>query len=194
MHDPMVVAFEIRRPWPKHVNWTNRSWYFPAVVTVWHVDPGGYDSFDKCKRDSHWQWHIHHWKIQVRPLQALRRRLLTRCEWCRGGSRKRDVVNFSHSWDGPKNRWWRGEKGLYHQDCSTIESAYRTCTCPDPLLDHEGYGQCALCSRFRGWGAKPEWLTRAERVRAEIPEHTRDIAAYRLIFPAAASVGLVDQP
>lgn len=40
MHDPKTVAFEIKRPWP-----TKRSphlggfRHWPALVTIWHVDP-----------------------------------------------------------------------------------------------------------------------------------------------------------
>ncbi len=115
MHDPLVVAFEIRRPWPKRTP-RRRYYYWPSLITIWHAEPGGRDAFEVCKRSSHWRWHLHHWKIQIRPLQNLRRRLLTSCAECgRKGS-----PNISHQWDRERSPWWRGERGLYHRECSSL--------------------------------------------------------------------------
>lgn len=176
MHDPMTVAFEIRRPWPQRRkgrkvsekrwiigkspfwNLAGVEYYWPGLVTVWHVDPSGYDSFQDCPRNSKWQWHVHHWKLQVRPLQHFRRWALTRCEWCHGRSRKGDRVNHSQQWDREDSPWWKGERGLFHSDCSSISSAHRQCTCDEhaggpwesELADYP-YGQCATCGKFRGW-------------------------------------------
>lgn len=191
MHDPLTVAFEIRRPWPKPDKWktehsarTRSRWqfngafwvvagrglYWPCLITVWHRDPSGYD--DTTCRGMRWQWHVHHWKIQVVPLQHLRRRLLTRCTWCGGHSRKGDAVNISHQWDGPRGRWWQGEKGLFHRDCSLIKTAHATCVCELPVLDHDSYGTCARCTRHRSFGQSAEWLTRARELTA-IPQGER---------------------
>ncbi|MDX2679284.1 hypothetical protein [Streptomyces soliscabiei] len=185
MHDPLTVAFEIRCPWPKAADWrteqaarTGTRWnfgspfcvlagrglYFPSLITVWHRDPSGYD--DTTCRGMRWQWHIHHWKIQVRPLQHLRRRLLTRCTWCHGRHRKGDAVNISHQWDGPRGHWWRGERGLYHRDCSLIRTAHATCVCTEPVFDHDGWGMCARCRRHRVIGMEPKWLERARELAA----------------------------
>jgi hypothetical protein len=192
MHDPMVVAFEIRRPWPRRSDgppfkgerwsirpgsafWTlaGRRWWFPPLITVWHVEPGGKDSGEVCPHYRRWQkpdgtwtsemlngwrFHVKHWHVQVRPIQALRRWLLTRCEWCGGPSRKRHRVNVSHQWDRKSGPWWRGDRGLYHVDCSSAEHAARSCACPVPVLGHRSWGRCAVCGRFRGHGAKPEHL------------------------------------
>lgn len=165
MHDPLVVAFDIRRPWPKRDHshdqkpggphwkaryhwatwkkpwrgwmsfWTvaGRGLYWPSFITVWHVEPDGADALTVCQRREQdanskwryvgrWQWHIHHWKIQVHPLQRLRRGLLTRCEECgRKGS-----PNISHQWDAKRGPWWRGERGLYHMECSSLLDLRRT--------------------------------------------------------------------
>lgn len=186
MHDPLVVAFEIPRPWPSyfHIK-AGRRRYWPAMVTVWHREPGGHDSGEVCKhyrREQRpdgtwkattlrsWKWHVHHWRIQVPALQELRRRLLTRCAWCGGRSRKGDAVNVSHSWDGPRSRWWQGERGLYHRDCSAVTGAHAGCLCADPVTDHEGYGRCARCGRYRAWGKEPG---EAERLLASIPKGQR---------------------
>jgi hypothetical protein len=239
MHDPFVVAFEIRRPWPTltrewdGVNgarfrlasrlrpapgspvdaeatatrrdpfpwWRPRSWlwqpvlfgrrvWFPPLITVWHVEPDGHDSGEVCKhyrryrdRDGTWQtrvlhgwrWHVHHWRIQVHPLQKLRRRLLTRCAWCAGRHRRRDAVNHALTWDGPRGRWWQGEPGLYHSDCASIKQARGRCLCDDPLFDMDGWGNCARCGKFRGHGIKPEHLD-VQRKLAAIPDGQRESA------------------
>lgn len=171
MHDPSVVAFTIPRPWPKRQarpfgktrwrfhgkfwNIAGRGIYWPSIITVWHVEPGGRDSGTVCKRRS-WKRHVHHWRIQIHPLQHFRRWALTRCEWCGGRSRKGDMVNHSHQWDRARGHWWRGERGLFHGDCSSIESAHRTCVCSagpwgSGALGGYPYGRCANCGLFREW-------------------------------------------
>jgi len=185
MHDPLTVAFEIRRPWPSRSNvyslgkrwqvryawrkwydfrpgtfmafWTlaGKHYYWPPLVTIWHHDPSGYD--DQTCRRSRWRWHVHHWRLQFPPLQALRRHLLTRCTWCGGPSRKGDLVNVSHSWDAERGPWWRGERGLFHGDCSSIAAAHRACACDVGPWEHTAgglpYGLCANCGRYRGWAS-----------------------------------------
>jgi hypothetical protein len=191
MHDPLTVAFEIRRPWPRRDTWrteqaartgirwrlggafwvlAGRGLYFPDLITVWHRDPSGYD--DTTCRRTKWRWHVHHWKIQISPLQQLRRRILTRCAWCRGRSVKGDQVNVSHQWDGRRGRWWQGESGLFHGSCSAIKSAHATCVCEQPVLEHDGYGRCARCNRSRSFGVTAEHLARA-RVLSAIPHGAR---------------------
>lgn len=188
MHDPDVVAFDIKRPWPERSEpmgkerwrfrgsfWTiaGHGLYWPDLVTVWHREPGGRDALTVCRHGRiPWQLHVHHWRIQVPPLQALRRRLLTRCEWCGGRSRKRDVVNHSQTWDGLRSPWWRGERGLFHSDCSSIEQAHRACVCEDPLTDHSDYGRCVLCCGYRGYGRSAEHLAQL-RVLKAIPAGQR---------------------
>lgn len=186
MHDPLVVAFEIRRPWPKRSSlpdppagvrwrirwgssWTlaGRRYWFPPIVTVWHVEPGGRDSGEVCKHycryeqaDSTWatkvlngwRFHIWHWRIQVQALQMLRRRLLTRCEWCGG----KGSPNVSHQWNRDRSPWWRGEPGLYHPGCSTASTAWKACVCDEPVTEHDGWGNCARCGDFRGFNTQ-EW-------------------------------------
>ena len=194
MHDPLVVAFEIKRPWPhrykaRTINGREipASHYWPALVRVWHREPGGHDSGEICKHyhryqdsDGKWQYkfhhgwklHLHHWHVQIPPLQHLRRRLLTRCAWCGGRSRKGDAVNVSHSWDGPRGHWWQGEPGLYHHDCSAIDHAHGSCICDHPVLEHDGYGRCARCNNQRSYGMTAENLARARELKA-IPAGAR---------------------
>lgn len=90
MHDPLVVAHEIHRPWPKRtaygqhpgVRWrfhgsfwvlAGNQIYWPPLVTIWHREPGGRDSGEVCKhytrhqdRDGKWQYRFHgRWKWHV---------------------------------------------------------------------------------------------------------------------------------
>jgi hypothetical protein len=191
MHDPMTVAFEIRRPWPKLDDWetkqaarTGTRWkasgaywvlagrglYFPCFVTIWHRDPSGYD--DTTCRGARWQLHVHHWKIQISPLQELRRRLLTRCTWCNGRSAKGDPVNHSHQWDRARGKWWQGERGLFHSDCSAIKSAHATCVCDAPAPEYGDHGRCTVCGRFRPFGVTEERLAIARDLQT-IPHGAR---------------------
>lgn len=62
MHDPMTVAFEIKRPWPditKADSVSRKMWgrfHWPTLVTIWHVDPECDGTDDSCgwfKRSRH---------------------------------------------------------------------------------------------------------------------------------------------
>jgi hypothetical protein len=202
MHDPMTIAFEIRRPWPQRSSmfrkidtrwkvgfsafWTlaGKEYYWPGLITVWHVDPSGFDSNHDCPYSGNWRWHIHHWKIQIHPFQNFRRWALTRCEWCRGKSRKGDMVNHSQQWDREDSPWWKGERGLFHSDCSSISSAHRQCVCDlveggpweSDLADYP-YGPCATCGKYRGWQSRDARDTpqdEAARLLQTIPAGERD--------------------
>lgn len=48
MHDPMTVAFEIKRPWREPPSEFFREGYRPTWVTIWHVDPERDGSDDSC--------------------------------------------------------------------------------------------------------------------------------------------------
>jgi hypothetical protein len=201
MHDPMTVAFEIRRPWPQRrqgrrlseKRWkigrspfwiiAGTEYYWPGLITVWHVDPSGFDSNEDCPYSGRWQWHVHHWRLQIHPLQHFRRWALTRCEWCTGKSRKGDAVNISQEWHRDKGKWWSGERGLFHQDCSSISSAHKQCVC---RLDEGGpwestlsgcpYGPCATCGKYRGWQKDTTPRDEANRILQTIPKGQRDSA------------------
>lgn len=95
-----------------------------------------------------------------------------RYAWCGGRSRKGDAVNVSHQWDGPRGRWWQGEPDLYHGDCSSIASAHRACVCESPITDQDGYGWCAVCSKYRGYGKTEQVLARMRELAA-IPAGAR---------------------
>jgi hypothetical protein len=221
MHDPLVVAFVLRRPWPRrdrmhhYAKRRGRRWdwsppfatvagrglYWPTWVTVWHREPGGHDSGEICKHYRHnpdtakttvlhaWRWHLHHWKIQVSPLQELRRRLLTRCAWCGGRSTRHDTVNNSLSWDGPRGRWWQSEPGLYHDDCVSIHIAHRSCTCADPLTDRDCWGTCSLCGKGRSWFVSAHTLA-IRRGLATIPTGIRDRSTYERVVAEAKHLNL----
>src|SRR5262249_54435633 len=80
VHDSLTVALKIPRPWPRHHGGSGGR-YWPAIITVWHREPGGHDSGAVCKpyrrvfdegtrtwrlKPSHaWRLHFWHWRIQV---------------------------------------------------------------------------------------------------------------------------------
>lgn len=150
MHDPLTVAFEIRRPWPRRDAWktqlaarTGTRWehrgaftviagrglYWPCLITIWHRDPSGYDDLTcNALRGRAWRWHVHHWHLQIHSYQHLRRRLLTRCAVCGGRSVKGHPVNVGTQWDGPRGHWWQGEPGLTHSDCYRPRPVRQTVT------------------------------------------------------------------
>ena len=181
MHDPMTVAFEIRRPIPRrpsrpvregsprwelkvyrkraadHPGWNpkrwwnprywapfqvafGREWYFPSLITVWHVEPKGHDSGTICKHarkwqddagkwhykvSNRWRWHFWHWHIQIPPFQTVGRFLWERCIEC-GRRYPWGYAPVSHQWDGPKRRPFRIQRINYHHECSALVSSRQT--------------------------------------------------------------------
>lgn len=179
MHDPMVVAFEIRRPWPtrssipakegmprfewkRHGPWWKpgawscfmvafgRQWYWPSLITIWHVEPNGHDSGEICKHYERWpdgcggweskvlrgwRWHIWHWHVQIAPVQKLKRYLFERCIEC-GRRYPWGYAPVSHSWDGPSARWFRVGRVNYHHECSGLVSLRGTRDRDETLIKH----------------------------------------------------------
>lgn len=179
MHDPMVVAFDVKVPiprrwshgrrddaprWsvkrrrftnPEHLGQPINPWWRPCAwevifagkrlvwrtwVTVWHVEPEGRDSGTVCKHwaDGHqlhaWRWHVHHWHIQIQPLQRIRGRLFDRCAECgRGGP-----LPFSGQWDTPGMGWrfWRSRGHIYHDQCHALGSLRRSREIDERTIRH----------------------------------------------------------
>lgn len=48
MHDPLTVAWEIKRPWRDKPSQFFKEGYRPAMITVWHKDPERDGSDDSC--------------------------------------------------------------------------------------------------------------------------------------------------
>lgn len=137
MHDPMVVAFEIKRPWPARSSFGDRKRWWPSMVTVWHVEPKGHDSGTVCKHYLRWQdeeekwhskplrawrWHVWHWRLQVVPVQQFHRWVFERCELCG----RRYPWNYSpvaHSWNLKRGRWFHFDRRAYHHECSELVHA-----------------------------------------------------------------------
>ena len=91
MHDPEVVVFEIKRPWPQRRH--KSGWrYWPPLVTVWHVEPNGGDALSLCKgmTGSGWSWanlrfavrHIRHLEVHVLLYRRVKRWLFDHCGEC----------------------------------------------------------------------------------------------------------------
>lgn len=178
-----------------------RGWYFADFITVWHREPGGHEAGTACKSTRRkmlpngrhryvvrlaWRLHVHHWRVQLHPLQKFRRWAFTRCEWCGGRSRKGDPINVSNGTYSAKTAWWRGEEGLHHHDCSAVAGAHGLCLCADPLFDHGTYGQCFACGKRRAYGREIDDGHRAlatlpvgSRISPEVQEFLEPIYAER---------------
>ena len=65
----------------------------------------------------HPRWHFWHYHFQIHPWQKFRRWLLTRCEGC-GKRFSYGYCPVSHSWDSEKPKFLKGERGLFHSECS----------------------------------------------------------------------------
>ena len=50
MHDPMTVAFDIKRPWPdkRDQEFMGSRWSWPTLITIWHHDPEIDHTDDSC--------------------------------------------------------------------------------------------------------------------------------------------------
>lgn len=134
MHDPMVVAFEIRRPWPsrratpvrpgqprwewkchgrwwKPGNWSpfvtafGRRWFFPSLLTVWHVEPRGADSGTVCRHTRRVD-DVAGWKVRLHPLLRL--------------------VPAAISGTARRSGGGSGRRDCYHRECSGLISMRRT--------------------------------------------------------------------
>jgi hypothetical protein len=70
---------------------------------------------------AHPRWHFWHWKIQIHPLQLLKRWVFSRCCHCSGrfGFGESPIA---YSWHGTGPRWFRGETKIAHQSCDRIEA------------------------------------------------------------------------
>lgn len=112
MHDPMTLAWTIRRPFPQirkrtmthrpPFRWRSSHWYigrwtfyWPSIIDCWHVEPKGHDSGEVCK---HYlpAGEVSSWKVWLLP-------------WYRAGkSSEHDPNGASYVWD---KRWkwthWR---------------------------------------------------------------------------------------
>lgn len=64
----------------------------------------------------HPRWHIHHWRVQIHPLQALRRWLFSRCAHCerRFSWGYSPIAANNHD---QKTPWLGGEQGVFHHRC-----------------------------------------------------------------------------
>lgn len=83
-------------PWWRPAGYETRLFSYEIglyrLATVWHREPRSADSGDVCPHHKRvgdeyvparaWRWHVHHWRIQVHPYQALRRWLFDRCATC----------------------------------------------------------------------------------------------------------------
>ena len=107
------TIFDNRPHWSREGGTPEHRW-FQELKAAW---------MEHKRRRTFWRiakrWHFWHWSFQVHPINAIRRRLLSKCEVCGKGFKKGDGV-LSTCWNGPLPRWFemlRGERGLAHDRC-----------------------------------------------------------------------------
>lgn len=65
----------------------------------------------------HPRWHFWHWEFQFHPIQQFKRWAFSRCAGC-GNRFTWGYSPVSHQWDSDGPRWFRGERGVFHEKCS----------------------------------------------------------------------------
>lgn len=80
----------------------------------------------------HPRWHVWHWKIQIHPLQSLKRWLFSRCAGC-GKRFSWGYSPVTYQWHGKGPSWFTSETGVYHEKCLVTQSGIETGTKPDSL-------------------------------------------------------------
>lgn len=82
----------------------------------------------------HPRWHIWHWKIQIHGVQSFKRWAFSRCSKC-GGRFAWGYSPTSNSWNGTGPRWFRGERDVFHSDCSRPTSG--NCAVANPVAQKD---------------------------------------------------------
>lgn len=146
-----------------------RAYGLGRLACIWHVEPGGADAFEVCKRSSHWKWHVHHWRIQVYLLGHLKRFLLERCIEC-GLRYPWKYAPVSHQWESPRTRWRDGTvKRNYHHPCSTLVTTRR-----DLAMSMSTLASLAAMARVALDESEEEFIARLHQTpAAEAPELSR---------------------
>jgi hypothetical protein len=72
----------------------------------------------------HPRWHVWHWKIQIHPLQQLKRWAFSRCAGC-GGRFSYGYAPTTFSWHGTGPKWFVSETDAYHRECADKRSQPR---------------------------------------------------------------------
>lgn len=168
MHDPMILIGSIRLPIPKSISnaeppaprWRagwSPFWHIAGyevyfghnLVDVWHIEPDDKDAGSVCGYIGLWK-HVKHLRFRFPLLRRLRRRMFTTCEWCGESGTLRHPVNVSHQWDSDDPaHWWHGERGKFHRECSTAQTASRMCTCVNARPGSgPGTSRCQVCDLF----------------------------------------------
>jgi hypothetical protein len=114
---------------PKEKAIVDATWKLERVLCnrPFYPDHEGYhrfkelqDAIREWRKRPRWRlhprWHFWHWRIQVVPLQDLKRWAFSRCCVC-GGRFKYGESPLSHSWSGTGPRWFRGEAKVLHGRC-----------------------------------------------------------------------------
>lgn len=82
----------------------------------------------------HPRWHIHHWRVQVHPIQKLKRWLFSRCAKCENRFAFGESP-ISGQWGSAGPQWFKSEESVYHHGC--YPSIPRALHAPTPPIDED---------------------------------------------------------
>jgi len=108
MHDPSVLVADIAGVplTPRSLRRWRKGAGRPALIEVWHEEPGGRDSGSVCAYKS-MRWHPHHWRVRFMPYVEMRRRF-ERCAAC--GRRMNRATRFGYM----------SSDKVWHEECSAL--------------------------------------------------------------------------
>ena len=186
---PRWCVKRMRRSNPENLGEPVYPWWRPAgwetviagtriglyqLGTIWHNEPRGADSGDICKNFDRlpdgrigrslnaWRWHVHHWSIQIHPLQTVRRWLFDRCAEC-GHRFPFGYSPVTFSWDPQRPPWWKflePHGQLLHARCASLRSAQDNSTTDESIIRcliteismHDGVAEQETIKRmYRAW-------------------------------------------
>lgn len=108
LHDSLVLTFRSGDEPPTKERISNMA----AIIYGWVL-----------RADQIWwkhpRWHIHHWELQIHPIQEFKRWAFSRCCKCGKGFSYGSSV-CSGSWNSVGPRWFKSEENIYHSDCGNV--------------------------------------------------------------------------
>lgn len=121
MHDPMTVAFDIKRPWPRLTRMESERrlygrFYWPTLITIWHVDPERDGTDDSCG-----------WFLRARHGDA---KVLARIR-----------NDFAFHWDATYGGWFDRDGSPLMSTSGIVLDMFRCAA-------HEHFGEWGLATRF----------------------------------------------
>lgn len=213
MHDPMVLVFSIRRPWPrvrmmkkrhprttgawfgaqpwwrKALHWVSRShWrigrvelYWPSIIDVWHIEPGGRDALEVCRQRITVDQYLASWRLRLDP--RVKHRSVTQAAADEAALGYREWI-VDNRWRWHLHHWsvrfipWRTFSRWARSRCAHCGRRFRWGEAP---TSHSWYGiaaDCHVVNRLLGWEFDHDKATGSGDVYELVHTHAEHVARY----------------